>query len=181
MTEPSVRLIPLVCINCRQPIQAQPDEIAWVCSVCRTGNLLGDDGRVRLVDVKYAANLDPNQPGKPYWAVTGRVTIRTRQTYKGNESRESSLFWSEPRLFLIPAFAVPLEEQVALGMQGLRSAPPLVVGDRSVSLLSVVTPVRDISPLVEFIVLAIEADRRDAMKTLDFKVDLQEPQLWVLA
>lgn len=180
MSDSPVSLIPLVCVDCRQPIKAQPDEVAWVCSTCHKGNILGDDGRLRSLDVKYAANLGQNSPGRPHWAVIGTVTIRVRNTYKGNESRDSSAFWAEPRLFLIPAFAAPLEVQVAQAMQWLRSTPPAVVDDQLASLLPVVIPARDIHPMAEFIVLAIEADRRDAMKTLDFQVDLQVPQLWIL-
>jgi hypothetical protein len=37
-----------------------------------------------------------------------------------------------------------------------------------------------VHPLAEFILLGIEADRKDALKTLNFTLDLERPQLWIL-
>jgi len=34
--------------------------------------------------------------------------------------------------------------------------------------------------VVEFVVLTIEADRKDKLKTVEFRLDLGEPELWVL-
>jgi hypothetical protein len=46
--------------------------------------------------------------------------------------------------------------------------------------LPVVTPPEDLHALAEFIVYSLEADRKDALKTLRFTIRLEKPQLWIL-
>ncbi len=180
MAAPSVHLVPLVCVKCRQPIVAQPDEVAWVCQTCQTCNLLGQDGLVREQEIAYSSQLTSGGRGRPFWVAQGKVTISDRQTYKGNEGKESAAFWSEPRLFFIPAYQAGLADLVAQGMTLLRQPPQEPAPGGAAPFLPVVTSPQDIVPLAEFIVLAIEADRRDALKSVNFNVQLESPRLWVL-
>ena len=186
MTAPGIHLTPLVCVQCRQPILAQPTEVAWVCETCGSGNLLESDGQVRLLQVFYSPALKSGVKGRPFWVSQGRVSISSRQTYKGDESRTANEFWSGPRLFCIPAFQISLQEIVSTGMKMLREpgflqqAAGQPESGSKMPFVPVTTPPEDMQPLAEFIVLAIEADRRDALKTVNFHVQLETPQLWVL-
>jgi hypothetical protein len=38
----------------------------------------------------------------------------------------------------------------------------------------------DFQPVAEFIILAIEASRKDALKRADFSLMLSQPALWIL-
>ena len=38
----------------------------------------------------------------------------------------------------------------------------------------------DIPALVEFIVIAVEAERRDKVKSIQMKIELEDPELWIL-
>ena len=180
MSTPLIQLVPLMCIQCRQPIPAQPGEVAWVCGFCQAGMLLGSDTVVRPLEVLFSPDLRPGVKGRPFWVAQGQVTISDRQTYKGNEARESTAFWSGERLFCIPAYALSLEELIATGMRMLRQNPPQTAPGGGAAFLPVVTPPEDMHPLAEFIVLALEADRRDALKTVKFNLSLQNPRLWIL-
>ena len=46
--------------------------------------------------------------------------------------------------------------------------------------LPVTTPPEDMQSLAEFLVVTLEAERRDALKEIGFNVKLEEPQLWIL-
>ena len=120
MVQP-VELIPLVCLKCDTPLPAQPDEVAWVCTRCGQGLLLDETAErgLSLLEVQYAAGIDPAGKGKPFWVVEGRVDLQ-RSTYESvsNKAGEAQQLWSQPRRFFIPASDLPLQT-----LAGARPAP----------------------------------------------------------
>lgn len=181
-----VRLVPLLCAKCRAPVPAQPDEIAWVCEQCGQGLLLNPmpasgpgESATHLLDVFFSSAIQPGQKGRPFWVARGQVTLTDRQTYKGDEGRAAHEFWAAPRLFYVPAWETSLDEIVSLGVSLLRSPQRLDPGSR-MPFLPVVTLPGDVRALAEFMIVSIEADRRDALKTVYFDLKLEPLQLWVL-
>jgi hypothetical protein len=45
--------------------------------------------------------------------------------------------------------------------------------------MPVTVPPDDVRALAEFVVFAIEAERKDALKELSIRLDLAAPELWV--
>ena len=178
-TTAPVRLIPLICPTCNAPLPARVDERAWVCGTCQQGLLLASDGTLRAQDVFFSNQLRPGEPGRPYWVAPGQVTITDRITFKGDRSQEARQFWAVPRLFFIPAYEASFEDMVAGGVNLLRTPPQLQPGPPA-PFLPVVTPPEDLHALAEFVVYTLEADRKDALRTLLFTVKLEPPQLWVM-
>lgn len=174
-----VRLLPMLCIQCGQPVMANPEEIAWVCDTCQRGMLLGDDGSLQPLEVFFSASLAPRAQGRPFWVTQAQVSITERTTYKNDRSREAAEFWSVPRLFFIPAYQAALEDVVSQGMN-LLTRPVSINPGPPAPFLPVVTPQDDIHPLAEFIILSLEAGRKDALKTIKFHLNLENPQLWIL-
>ncbi len=177
MTE-KVRLVPLVCLKCAAPLAARPDEVAWACGTCGEGLLLGDSG-LTAIPIFYDARLQSGQTGKPYWVAQGSARI-TRSTYSGNQSAEMLAFWSQPRLFFIPAYSLPLEQLIAVGSALLRQPPAINQGSPAPFLPVTLHP-DDLRPMAEFILIGIEAERRDMLKALTFELTLSTPALWILA
>lgn len=174
-------LVPLMCIQCQSPIPAKPDEVAWVCATCGRGQILEDEAGLQPLEFHFNAGLPANTPGKPVWAVEAQVTLR-RSTYRGNESGGMAAFWAGPRRFFIPAYELPLDVLVNYGLNAVRQPPLLAAPAAAPHPFIPVTVHRDdLAPLVEFIVVAIEAERKDMLKELVFEVQLGEAQLWVLA
>lgn len=174
----AVELIPMFCLRCQSAISAQPDEAAWVCEQCGQGLLLSDEKGFAALDFHYAEGIPPGTSGKPFWVAEGKVAIQ-RTTYHGDRSGEMLAFWQSPRRFFIPAYDLPLGEVTALSANLLRQPPVLNPGSPA-KFIPITVPPQDMRPLAEFTILSIEAERKDDLKTIEFQLQLEEPQLWVL-
>lgn len=173
-----VELVPLVCLQCGTRIPAEPDEVAWVCGQCGQGMLLDETQGLIELKINYSASVPGGARGKPFWVTEGRITLN-RDTFAGNQSRDAQQFWSVPRQFFIPAFACPLETLVQLGTAYLVKPPDCREGP-PVPFEPVVLPAEDVRQALEFIVVGIEAGRKDKMREIQFSLDLSPPELWIL-
>lgn len=179
MTEP-IELVPLRCVRCDTPVPAHTDEVAWVCQQCGQGLLLDEEQGLTAVEVRYVTGLAPGTKGKPYWVIDGLASVE-RETYGtfGKKNREADRFWGDSKLFFVPAFTSSLDTLLNLGTSMLLH-PPNLIEDTSVPFESVTLAPRDIPAIIEFIVLAIEAERKDKLKTIKVSLKLGTPVLWVL-
>jgi hypothetical protein len=173
-----VELIPLTCLKCENPVPAGPEEVAWACRRCGQGLVLNPEKGLEKLEIHYQAGLNPNGRGKPFWVVQGQVTVE-RQTYSGNQASEAALFWSQPRLFFVPAYATPLENLIELGPQMLLKPFALQDGPRA-DFEPATLALNDLQPMVEVIVVAVEASRKDKLKGIQVMLQLSEPALWIL-
>lgn len=176
----SVRLIPLQCPRCSTPVHAQPDEVAWVCAQCGQGMLLSAEDGAGPLDVFFSSSIPQNAAGRPFWVTRGVVRLLERQTYRGNASQEMQEFWGVPRLFYVPAFQLSIEEIVATGVRMLRQPVRMESGSPS-RFAPVVLGPESVRPVAEFMVMSIEAERKDALREMKFDIRLDPPQLWILA
>jgi hypothetical protein len=103
-----------------------------------------------------------------------------RETYSGNENRAAADFWAQRRRFFVPAFTVPLEQLLAVGMDLLLRPPALQTGPVA-PFESVTLHMDDVKAAAEFMVVAVEAGRQDKLKNVDFSLNLSPPALWILA
>lgn len=174
-----VELVPLNCIRCGTSIPAEVDEVAWVCHQCEKGQQLGEDGLVPL-KIHYSLGIKPSQKGRPYWVCEGRVTI-DRKTYGtfGKKTKDALRFWEQPRQFIVPAFPYPFDDFSRVGIKWLQKPPAMKPG-LIVDFDPVTVAAADVKAWAEFLVIALEAERKDKVKNVNFKLVLAEPQLWIL-
>jgi hypothetical protein len=165
-------------VKCSTPVPAQPDEVAWVCKQCKQGLLLDEQKGLVALNVQYAIGIAPGANGKPFWVADGRVSLH-RETYSGNQEREALQFWGSSRRFFVPAFNCPLETFLSLG-SNLLVKPPLLQPGPAILFEPVTLALKDLTAVAEFIVMAIEADRKDKLKEIRFSVELSDPLLWIL-
>ena len=176
--ETPVELVALNCIRCGHPIPAEIDEVAWACEQCEQGQQLGENGLLSL-EIHYAQEITPNQKGKPFWVCEGRVTLQ-RDTYgRARSDKEAQQFWSQPRKFVIPAFPYPVEKISERGLHWLQNPPRLLSGPVA-PFEAVTVSVEDVRVWAEFLVMALEAARKDKVKKIQFNLELSDPQLWIL-
>jgi hypothetical protein len=173
-----VQLIAMFCTRCNSPVQAKPDEVAWVCPQCQQGLLVSDEHGVVALDIHYSADIPQGKSGKPYWVAQGQVALE-RRTFSGNEISAMQSFWQSPHLFFVPASAMPLEQLIQVSTGFLRQPPRLQAGGIAPFQPITLLPA-DVKPIVEFTILTIEAERKDQLRELVFNLQLGEPELWVL-
>lgn len=180
MTAP-VALIPLKCVQCETPVPAQPDEVAWVCAQCGQGLLLDEERGLVPLEVHFAADATAEGRGNPFWVTDGTVTLQ-RETYgaSGKKAEEARRFWGQPRRFFVPAFTCPLDMLISLGT-GLLLRPPELQPGSPLPFAPVTLLPQDVAALVDFVVVAIEAERTDKVKSVHFSTRLDSPSLWILS
>jgi hypothetical protein len=176
-----VQLVALRCVRCDTPVPAEPDEVAWTCTQCGQGLLLFKEQELVPIHVYYSTAIPANGNGRPFWVAAGKVQL-ARQVYGGGAGRqkEAEQFWGAGRRFFIPAFANPLENLLSLAMQYLQQPPALQEGP-IVPYEAVTVDPSDAQALAEYIVLVVEAGRKDNLKAVDVRVELEPPDLWILA
>lgn len=173
-----VELVPLVCLQCSTPLPASPSETAWVCVNCQHGMYLDERDGLASLQVFYQTGMAATQSGKPFWVAEGRAQVE-RKTYSGNNEKDAAHFWSQPRLFIVPAYSLPLQNLLDIGSKLVRQPPVLQVGP-PVKFEPPILLRSDVLSVAEFIVVAVEADRKDKLKEVNLTLQLAEPVLWVL-
>jgi hypothetical protein len=167
-------------LQCNTPIPANPEEVAWVCAQCGQGLALDEEHGLSGIRVSYQKGIPANSVGLPYWVAEGKVRL-DRQTYgsAGSHGRAAEAFWSQPRRFFVPAYSASLENLLSHAKELLLSPPALNPGPAA-GFKPVIRPAVDVRPAAEFIVMTIEAKRKDKIKRIEFSLELSEPDLWIL-
>jgi hypothetical protein len=174
-----VELIPLVCSRCTAPVPAEPGERAWLCSQCGQGLYLDETEGLQGLEIAFAAGIPQAKLGRPFWVTDGQVSVQ-RETYSSrNSNKDAQTFWSKPQRFFVPAYTCSLEEMVTLGSD-LLLRPPAVNPGVPARFLPVTLALADVTSAVEFIVVALEAGRKDKLRRLQLNLQLSPPRLWVL-
>jgi hypothetical protein len=182
MTQP-VELIPLLCTRCQAAIPAQPEEVAWVCGQCGQGLLLSEEKGVVPLTIHFSADLLPTGKGRPFWVVSGQVALQRRIFGGGDQSQQAQEYWRSPHWFFVPAFNLALDQMVDWGMRFLQQPPMLKAGASGTtppSFLPVTLMPGDLQPMVEFIVMGVEAARKDKVKEIQLAIKLDQPELWII-
>lgn len=176
-----VDLVPLRCMRCYTPVPAESDQVAWACSQCAQGLLLDEAEGLLPVEIHYAAEIAPDKHGKPFWVARGRVSLQreAHREWSNEDQKAAYSFWEDPRTFVIPAFTVPLEKLLELSLEKFDVMPKDSQGE-AVFFEPVTLSPMDLPALVEFLVLAREAGRKDKVRKIDISVELDSPVLWIL-
>jgi len=174
----TVELVPLFCTQCGTPVPAAQDEVAWTCATCGEGLVLDDEKGVRALEVRFArSSVEPGLTWKPFWVAIGRARFEVRQTYGSDRGPDE--LWASPQTFVLPAFECSLEEAGAWGLSFLRNPPRLAPGPAG-RLQRVTVAADEAKALAEFVVLTVEAERQDRLKSVSFHLELEPPVLWAL-
>jgi hypothetical protein len=184
-----MKLIALSCPHCSRPLAPEEHDVAILCPHCGRPVEIGEDGPAPIT-VRFARRgPDGELPAswQPYWAFQGAVAIRQRGTQGGGSrgEKESLAFWAAPRRFLVPAWALPVEQIMERGRELLKRLPAgsewvEVEQPADVRLQPAILFAEEARAILEFIVLSIEAERSDSLKSLAFDLDLGPAELWAL-
>ncbi|MEI6289928.1 MAG: hypothetical protein WCP19_05795 [Chloroflexota bacterium] len=173
-------LLPLQCPKCQTPFISEMNEVAWLCTNCGQAAQLDETQKsgISPLEIHFSGGIKPGEKGRPFWAAQGIVSV-SRETYSGNENRKADEFWQKPRSFFVPAFSCSLDELINLGMQLVKEPVSIMQGQIG-PFLPVVLSREDVRPMVEFIIMGLEAERRDMVKSVQIQLNLAAPALWIL-
>jgi hypothetical protein len=120
------------------------------------------------------------QSGRGQRALVAVLVFHRRQSFGGRTDPDK--LWDTPQRFFIPAWELPLKELEDMGAallkRGLRPAPGPAPAGGALSACSLFP--EDAVQAAEFVVLTIEAERRDKLKRIEFKIEASAPELWLL-
>jgi len=175
-----VELIPLRCLRCSTPVPAAPDQVAWACMQCGQGLLLDEVKGLAYLEINYS-------PLKKAIGRAGPICVRYRHVFierdaiRGGSNRIASEVeedWGQGRQFFIPAYSAPLEDLLSRAVEMLQRPPGSLSGPAAAFVPVTLSP-GDLTAAAEFIVLAVEAARKDKLRQAQVKVVLESPSLWI--
>jgi hypothetical protein len=173
-----IELVPLKCSQCDTPIHSGPKEIVWVCANCGQGLYLELDAGLTEMVIHYAdTKMTSGLRWLPFWVVKGRVKFKERNTYTRNVKADP--LWRDVQTFILPAFECTLEQAIDWSTYILRHPLTLIDGLKNAE-SSVPIEGHDLQALAECVVLTIEAKRKDKITKINFDLDLEKPELWII-
>ena len=120
----------------------------------------------------------------PFWVFQGLVKIRRRETQgrSRKDKKRSEALWGVQRQLYVPAWDLDMTVSQDIGSKMIQDQPELtfINQPQDARFIPAIVKPNDAKKLLEFIVLAIEARRRDWLKNLEFSLDVGEPEMWAL-
>lgn len=179
-----MKLLLLRCPNCARPLAPDNDDIVYMCTNCYTPVSL-TEGSLNVAQVRFALPAEGDiraQQWLPFWVFEGQVHILNRETQGRSEDKASVVQWAKPLRMFVPAWEISMQVAQDVGTRLIQRQPAIRFIERPEAgymIAAVVSP-DDALSLLEFVILAIEARRRDWLKALDFRIDAGEPDLWAM-
>ena len=176
-----MKLLALRCPECGNSLTPENDDIVVTCARCFTAVQIGDEGLSQMA-VFYVRSKSRESVTRwlPFWVFRGTVQISQRETQGGGSQEQEALrFWSQPRAFYVPAWemSVPSAQEIGSGLMVRQPDVTRMAQPPPAALAPVTLAPADAVKMLEFIVLAIEADRSDWLKSINFQLDVGEPEL----
>ena len=90
--------------------------------------------------------------------------------------------WAGPRRLYGPAWDLSLETAQRVGSRLIQPPPHyhIIAKLEEVQLVPAVVTPSDARKVLEFIIVAIEARRKDMLKDLAFELEVGQPEMWAL-
>jgi hypothetical protein len=180
-----MKLILLRCPNCQHALKPDNDEIVFTCPNCHRPIMLDEEGP-HLAAVRFA--IPENYQGSPtewapFWVFDGRVNILRRETQGGRSSdKDAQKTWEAIQRFFVPSWDGSVHIAQEIGTKITLRQPRLTTLEQpgEVILTPATVSAEDSLKLLEFVVLAVEARRKDWLKELQFDIEVGEPQMFAL-
>lgn len=180
-----MKLLALRCPQCAQPLLPDEDEaIVISCENCFTAVSITPHG-LQEANIQFAAPITAEiSDWLPFWIFQARVHVTERKTQGGSKSvREAAAqFWAVSRRLYVPAWEMPVRSARELGSSLVKKqpqfqamAPPAETGIKTATVTA-----EDALKLLEFVVLTLEANRSDWLKSIQFHIEAGPPVLWAI-
>jgi len=181
-----MQLLALKCPTCGQKLTPRSNETVVVsCMNCLTAVSLQQAG-ITAIPLQYAAPTAKAdvEVWLPMWVYNGRVTLTRRQSQGGSKGadKEAQALWQSVRRLFAPAWQEPVPQAREIGSQFILKQPPLqaTAPEAGMTLQDATISQEDGLKLLDFIVLTIEANRKDWLQDLQFEIQTSGSELWAV-
>ena len=177
-----IELVPLNCTRCATPLAAEANEFVWACKQCGQGLALDDQKGLEPLQINYHADLHPEQRGWPFWVGLAQVSVRRDSTGFRRSHDEAREFWAQPRQFFIPAYESDIDALIQVAGHMLRRPVALkpAPADHTHPFTPVTLPHADVRSFAEYLIVAIEAERKDKIESVQYNLDMEHVDFWIL-
>jgi hypothetical protein len=186
-----MQLLALKCPTCGQNLKPQRNEAVVVsCGNCKTAVSLHQSG-IKAIDVKYAAPSSTTvETWLPLWVYSGKVNIKRRESQGGSKGadKEAAQLWGSVQRLFVPAWQESAHQAREIGSQFVVRQPvfetiapteTMALPESMVLQEAIITP-EDGLKLLDFIVLSLEAGRKDWLEDLQFEIQTMGHELWAI-
>lgn len=180
-----MKLIALRCPHCHEKLAPQSNEAVVVfCGSCHTAVRLSQQGIAQL-PVQYVASSSPTADAwLPFWVFHGRVNLKKRDSQNADKQaqKEAQALWQRVQRLYAPAWEMPTAQARELGRQLVQAQPAFQTSTQapSATIAEATINPEDALKLLDFIVLTIEAERKDWLRDLQFAIESDNHELWVM-
>ena len=181
-----MKLILLRCPVCSVPLTPENDDVVVACTNCHNPIAIAVDGPVKM-NVRFALPAGFREDVDrwvPFWVYEGLVKIQKRDTQGGSRSakKDAEALWGGPRRLYVPAWDLSIETAQRVGSRLIQQQPQyqIITKPEEVQLVPAVVTPSDARKVLDFIIVAIEARRKDWLKDLAFELDVGQPEMWAL-
>ena len=181
-----MKLLALKCPVCGQRLAPQnKNALVMGCANCETAVSIDPDKGVQETTLQFATPKTPEvETWLPMWVFDAKVNITSRRARKrhGRSEKASQELWGVPRRLYVPAWTMNMQTARQLGTKLVENQPQFQSAEKpSVAKLSeMLVAKEDALKLVEFIVLSIEAERKDWLTNLQFDIQPRSTDLWAI-
>jgi len=180
-----MKLLPLRCPQCGQKLEPRHNEVVVTgCQHCQAAVHVSQNG-LRAVEVTYAAPItDQVAAWLPFWVFDGRVKMlrRDAQGRSKGADEDAAKMWGSPRRLYAPAWHTRAGQARQIGSKLIQQQPTFQLIDRPQDVFireTIITP-EDALKLLDFIILTIEARRKDELSKIDYQIEAGPPQMWAI-
>lgn len=179
-----MKLVLLRCPNCARPLTPDNDDVVFMCTNCFTSVSIDERG-IQAAEVRFALPAKGDERAQrwlPFWVYQGRVDILNRETQGRADDKAVQQQWANPLRLYVPAWEISMQVAQDLGSKLIQRQPAarFVERPQGAYMEPAVVSTDDAVRLLEFIILAIEARRKDWLKALDFRIEAGDPELWAM-
>lgn len=176
------KLEAIKCKKCDSGLVVEVNDNIVYCSSCGSGFEI-IEGQLIPIEINFASaalRAEGDMIYKPFWLITSTISILERKAtgnflknlFGGSDSSTSGII-----KFYIPAFYCPLESMKNLATQFTMKNPVASPQKYNTSLVGFAYGKEDAKKLSEFILISLEAEKNDVMKSFKYKMEYDSMEI----
>lgn len=176
------KLVAINCKNCGSGLMGEINDYITYCSNCGSGFEIVE-GELTPIEINFAAPALRGEGEliyKPFWLIKSHINILERKAtgeFLKNLFGGSNNTSSGDITFYIPAFYCSLDIMKSLATQFTIKHPVASPQKYNVKLIGFAYGKEDAKKFSEFILISLEAEKKDTMKNFKYQIDFNSMEI----